>query len=140
MTRYRVDIFNQLDPFFLGFESMFDRFDHFFGAKQGSYPPHNVVEVGANKFDIEIALAGFKKSDIDISVFEHNLTIKHVKTEKTEDDGVRYRGIAKREFTKIFTLSDAINVIGAELEDGLLKIHLEKIDPTKTAAVKINIK
>ena len=95
-----------------------------------------------NKFDIEVALAGYDKKDIAVEYADSILTIKSVKETKSdkEKDGVIHQGIAKRSFTKAFTVSDDVEIKGAELKHGLLKISLEKIIPEgkkpKTIAIK----
>jgi molecular chaperone IbpA len=142
MTRYRVEFLNQLDPWFLGFDHIFNDVDHFLvNNKRSTYPPHNIIETEPNKFLIEMALAGFKKADLNITVSEGVLAIEHVKQpEPDSTTDTKYRGIAKREFKKVFNLAEDIEVIDASLEDGLLKIQLEKIIPEekKPKTIPIN--
>jgi molecular chaperone IbpA len=88
-----------------------------------------------------LALAGFSKKDIDVSYEDSMLTIKSIQEAKTEDaDGVLHRGISKRFFSKSFTIADDVEVKGAELKDGLLRIALERIIPENKKPRTITIK
>ncbi len=143
-------IFNQLRPLSIGFDNIFDHFENFFeegedyvrSSLTSTFPFYNIVKKGDNKFDIEVALAGYDKKDIAVEYADNILTLKSVKETKSdkEKDGVIHQGIAKRSFTKAFTVSDDVEIKGAELKNGLLKISLEKIIPEgkkpKTIAIK----
>jgi len=142
-------IFKQLRPVSIGFDNLFDHFENFFdeydnvrSSLTANFPFYNIVKKENNKFDIEVALAGYDKKDIAIEYADSILTIKSVKEIKSdkEKDGVIHQGIAKRSFTKAFTVSDDVEIKGAELKHGLLKISLEKIIPEgkkpKTIAIK----
>jgi len=121
-------------------------FDEDFGLRVPSinYPPYNIVEVEKNKYNIEVALAGYNKKDIDVSVENGQLTIKSKKSDKEEtkdeDGNTIYKGIAKRYFERSFTLSDDVEIKGAELKDGLLTVSLEKIVPESKKPRQIEIK
>ena len=92
-----------------------------------NFPPYNIVKTGDNQYDVELALDGFNKKDID-TVEDNILTIKSiVKETKVKEDGVIHKGIAKRYFSKSFTIVDDVEVKGVELKDGLLKVSLERI-------------
>ena len=142
-----LSIFNQLRPFTVGYDNVFDRFesmfdnDHFFSTTS-NYPPYNIVKTGDYTYDIELALAGFGKKDIDVNYADSQLTIKSVKDEKAEEDadGVLHKGISKRQFSRTFTIADDVEVKGAELKDGLLKVSLEKIIPDSKKPRTIQIK
>ena len=142
-----LSIFNQLRPFTVGYDYVFDRFetmfdnDHFF-SQPGNYPPYNIVKTGDYTYDIELALAGFGKKDIDVNYADSQLTIKSIKDEKAEEDadGVLHKGISKRQFSRTFTIADDVEVKGAELKDGLLKVSLEKIIPDSKKPRTIQIK
>jgi molecular chaperone IbpA len=109
-----------------------------------NYPPYNIVETSKNKYDIEVALAGYNKKDIDVSYEDGQLTIKSKKSDKDEskdeDGNTIYKGIAKRYFERSFTIADDVEIKGAELKDGLLKVSLEKILPDRKKAKTIDIK
>jgi molecular chaperone IbpA len=148
MTSKNLSILNQLRPVTIGFDPMFDRFeamlnDEFFmNGSSGNYPPYNINKTGEYTYDIEVALAGFNKKDIDVEVKDSVITIKSIHQTKAEDtdDGVLYRGISKRHFTKSFTIADDVEVQGAELKDGLLKIALERIIPESKKPRTIEVK
>lgn len=132
-----LSIFNQLRPVTVGFDNMFDHFERMFDGDvatfqtQVNFPPYNIVKTGDFTYDVELALAGFSKDDITVDYADNLLTVKSVKKEKADDDkdGVLHRGISKRMFSKAFTIADDVEVKGAELKDGLLKISLERIVP-----------
>ena len=142
-------IFKQLRPVSIGFDNIFDHFENLFdeyddvrSSLTANFPFYNIVKKENNKFDIEIALAGYDKKDIAVEYADSILTIKSVKETKSakEKDGVIHQGIAKRTFSKVFTIADDVEIKGAELKNGLLKISLEKIVPEdkkpKTIAIK----
>ena len=104
MTK-NLSIFNNLRPITVGFDNMFDHFEHmmddsFFRGTMGNFPPYNIVKTGENTYDVELALAGFNKKDIEVEFKENLLTVKSKKEDKAEDtdeDGnVIHRGISKR--------------------------------------------
>ena len=148
MTK-NLSIFNNLRPITVGFDNMFDHFEHmmddsFFRGTMGNFPPYNIVKTGENTYDVELALAGFNKKDIEVEFKENLLTVKSKKEDKAEDtdeDGnVIHRGISKRMFSKSFTIASDVEVKGAELKDGLLKISMERIIPEHKKAKTIEIK
>ena len=147
MTNRAISIFNQLRPYSVGFDDVFDHFgrmfdDSLFDVSTPNYPPYNIVKVKDNHYNIEVALAGYNKKDIEVSYEDNMLTIQTVakkEDKKTEGENI-YKGIAQRMFKKSFTIADDCKVTGAELKDGLLKVSLEKIIPEHKKARTINIK
>ena len=140
-------IFNQLRPISVGFDSIFDHFekmfdDDVFRVPQVNYPPYNIVKTGTNTYNIEVALAGYNKKEISVEYADGVLTIKSIKEEKSDDkkDGVIHKGIAKRYFSKSFTIADDVKIEDAELKDGLLKVSLMKIVPEGKKPKKITVK
>ena len=145
MTNKALSIFNQLRPLSVGFDDVFDHFESMFDydmVNVSNYPPYNIVKTGDNKFDIEVALAGFNKKDINVSVENGMLTIESKQEDKSKDkDGeVIHKGISKRYFKRSFTIADDVEVKGAELKDGLLKVSMEKIIPDAKKLKTISIK
>jgi len=148
MTNKALSIFNQLRPVTIGFDNVFDHFermmdDHNFNEMvRYNYPPYNIVKTGDYTYDIELALAGFNKKDIDITMEDGMLNIKSVleATKDKDEDGVIHKGIAKRYFSKAFTIADDVEVKGAELKDGLLKVSLERIVPEHKQPRQIEVK
>ena len=116
--------------------------DSFFGRSVGNFPPYNIVKTGENTYDVELALAGFNKKDIEVEYKENLLTVKSKKQEETkdEDGNIIHRGISKRMFSKSFTIANDVEVKGAELKDGLLKVSMERIIPEHKKAKLIDIK
>ena len=143
MTNKALSIFNQLRPLSVGFDDMFDHFESMFDVPTVNYPPYNLVKTGDHKFNIEIALAGFNKKDIEITSENNILTIESLvnnfKGDKKEED-VIHKGISKRYFKRSFTIADDIEIKGAELKDGLLKVSMEKIIPDAKKLKTISIK
>ena len=126
----RLSIWNDLRPFSVGFDDLFDHFNNQLEIKQTvSYPPYNINRIDDLNYQIEMALAGFSKADIDIKYADNQLTIKSVDSEDKEEKETLHRGISKRKFSRTFTLAEDMKVNGAELKDGMLLIELEKIVP-----------
>ena len=147
MTNRAISIFNQLRPLSVGFDDVFSHFESMFdhqydAVNVSNYPPYNIVKTGDNKFDIEVALAGFNKKDINVSVENGMLTIESKQEDKSKDkDGeVIHKGISKRYFKRSFTIADDVEVKGAELKDGLLRVSMEKIIPESKKLKTISIK
>ena len=142
-------IFKQLRPVSIGFDNLFDHFENFFDDDQSfhtsltsTFPFYNIVKKGDNKFDIEVALAGYDKKDIVVEYEDNVLHIKSVKETKSdkEKDGVIHQGIAKRYFSKAFTIADDVEIEGAELKNGLLKVSLHQIVPQSKKPKQITVK
>ena len=149
MTNKAISIFNQLRPLSVGYDDVFDHFESMFNHQydsisQPNYPPYNIVKTGKYNYDIQVALAGYGKKDVDVSFENSVLTIKSVKDEaekEVEDnDGVLHKGIAKRMFSKSFTIAEDVEIKGAELKDGLLVVSMERIIPDHKKARSIEVK
>ena len=138
MTR-NLSIWNDLRPFSIGFDNLFDQFDHYLDNRSTSFPPYNIVK-GKDELNltIEMALAGYIKKDIEVKYADNTITIKSVHKDE-EDKDMLHRGIAKRHFTRSFTTADDVEVKGAEMKDGMLSIALEKIVPEAKKPRTINI-
>ena len=121
----------QEDPFAVGFDRIFDRLHSLntVQLKQGNYPPYNILKKGENLYEVEIAVAGFLKSEITIELEDGVMTVTGKKA--PSEDGVDFihKGIAERDFTRKFTLSDTIEVRGADMNNGILSIMLENVIP-----------
>jgi molecular chaperone IbpA len=143
-----LSIFNQLRPLSVGFDDVFNQFEHMLDGLPmttiQNYPPYNIVKTGKYTYDIEVALAGYGKKDIDVSFEDGVLTVKSIKDESEkeveENDGILHKGIAKRMFQKSFTIADDVEIKGAELKDGLLRVSMERIIPENKKARTIKIK
>ena len=141
-----LSIFNQLRPVTIGFDDIFEDFGKMFdenilrGSYKQSYPPYDIVKVTDNKYDIQIALAGYSKKDIEVKVVENTLLVKSIRENSEEEKEVIHQGISKRYFERHFTIADDVEVLGAELKDGLLTVSLERIIPEHKKAKTIAIK
>ena len=146
MTKH-LSIFNNLRPYTVGFDDWFDHFEHMmddsFFRGNSNFPPYNIVKTGEYTYDVELALAGFSKDDIEVHYENNMLTVKSKQKDKAEakdSDGVIHRGISKRWFSKSFTIADDVEIKGAELKDGLLKVSMERIVPEGKKARTIEVK
>ena len=135
-----LDNFNQLTPYAVGFDRMFDNLNRYVDNNMQStgFPPYNIRKEGDYSYVIEMALAGFGKEDIEVEVAESTLSVRSDK--KNDDDDTVYRGISYRRFNRKFTLADDIVVSGASLDNGMLTINLERIVPEEKKPRLIEVK
>jgi molecular chaperone IbpA len=138
MTTNLWDLFN--DPFFIGFNRQVARMNevHQHSINQ-SYPPFNIVKIDDDNFCIDVAVAGFSKDDLSVSVEDQTLIVKgDIETDK--EDNFIHKGIATRKFTRTFSLAEYIEVKSAEVENGMLCIMLEREVPEAKKPKQIKIK
>lgn len=128
-------IFN--DPFFIGFNRNLAHLNNIHSTNQ-SYPPYNVIKLDEDSYQVELAVAGFSKKDIEISVDDSTLIIKGEIGER--DSQFLHKGIATRKFTRSFALGEYMEVIGAEFENGMLRINVDRIVPEEKKPKSIKIK
>ena len=143
MVNRTLSIWNDLRPYAVGFDSLFDHFNNtleYTVKQQTSYPAYNINKIDDLNYQVEMALAGFGKDDIEIKYADNQLTIKSVDSDDKDEKDVIHRGISKRKFSRSFTLAEDIKVNGAELKDGMLLVELEKIVPEEKKPRTINIK
>ena len=136
-----LDNFNQITPYAVGFDRIFDNLSRYVdnNATSTGFPPYNIRKEGDYNYVIEMALAGFGKKDIEVEVADGTLSIRSVK-ENSEDDSTVYRGISYRKFERKFTMADDIVVNGASLENGMLTLELERVVPEEKKPRTITIK
>ena len=126
----------------VGFDRLFDMLENSnSGQAQENYPPFDLIKLGDNEYRIELAVAGFKPDEIDITAQQNVLIVSGKKAEDSENRGndYIYRGIATRSFERRFALADHIQVRGADLKDGLLAIELVREIPEAMKPRKIDI-
>ena len=126
----------------VGFDRLFDMLENNMTGNGGeNYPPFDLIKLGDNQYRIELAVAGFKAEEIDITAQQNVLIVTGRKKEESEDRGSDYiyRGIANRSFERRFALADHIQVTGADMKDGLLAIELVREIPEAMKPKKINI-
>ena len=123
----------------VGFDSIFERLfgDTERSERASGFPPYNIRKDAEEKYTIEMAVAGFSQEDLEVELKEGVLTIRS-KSEKEEKEYI-HRGIARRAFSRSFTLSDDIVIKGADLVNGMLTIDLERIVPEEKKARLIEI-
>ena len=132
-----------LDPFSVGFDDVLQQLvDVSSQATKAipGYPPYNIKQVKDNKYVIEMAVAGFGKTDIEVTLDGNKLVIKGAVVEGDDADNYIFKGIANRNFTRQFTLADKIEIKDAEIANGMLKVWLENIVKAQDAVKKIAIK
>ena len=135
------DNFNQLTPYAVGYDRIFDHLNNYVSNNVTStgFPPYNIRKEGDYNYVIEMALAGFSKKDIEIEVADGTLTIRSTKENEESEDTI-HRGISYRKFNRKFTIADDIVVNDASLENGMLKINLERIVPEEKKPRLIEVK
>lgn len=124
----------------IGFDSLFDDLQRFANQTSNNYPPHNVIKTGENTVIIEVAVAGFAEGEIDIQVHQNSLTVRG--EQKREDDPeweYLHRGISSRNFSHAFTLADHVEVKGASITNGILRVFLEREVPEEAKPKSIAI-
>jgi molecular chaperone IbpA len=127
----------------LGFERLFHDMEKMLDSNisktVSTFPPHNILKLDDNRYIVELAVAGFSKGEIDITVDDGNLIIKGEKEDKENEGQYLHKGIGTRSFTKTLRIADTVEVKGAEFKDGILKIGLENIVPEHKKPKKIEI-
>ena len=126
----------------VGFDRLFDMLENSsVGQAQENYPPFDLIKLGDNDYRIELAVAGFRPEEIDITAQQNVLIVSGRKTDESDEKGSDYiyRGIANRSFERRFALADHIQVRGADLKDGLLAIELVREIPESMKPRKIDI-
>ena len=144
MTTSTLSLFNKLRPVSVGFDSVFDHFESMFNdlpTMHSNYPPYHIVKTDQHSYVIELAVAGFSKKDISVTVENGVLTVESNREGQSETNGeeIIHRGISKRYFKKSFSISDDVEIRGAELKDGLLRVSMEKIIPESRKRKEISI-
>jgi len=135
------DNFNQLTPYAVGYDRVFDQLQKYVqnNVQSSGFPPYNIQKGGDYNYTIEIALAGFSKDDIEVEVADNTLSVRSDKKADVDDYAI-HRGISYRRFDRKFTLADDIVVTGANLENGLLRIDLERVIPEEKKPRLIEVK
>ena len=142
MTNYTItsgtlnSIFN--DPFFVGFQPTVNTWNSFYTNSQPSYPPYNVIKEDDDTYLVEIALAGFDKENLDVTVDQDTLIVKGER--EKADSKYAHKGIATRSFTRSFALGEYMEVTDAEFENGMLSIKIEREIPEEAKPKSIRIK
>ncbi len=132
------------DPFrnlTVGFDNIFDQLSSLSQFEIPKYPPYNIKKVDDNKYQLEMALAGFAKTDLEVEVKDNTLTVTGNSADDTENtNSFVYKGIAQRAFTRQWALMDYLKVFNANFKDGVLTVDMELNLPEDKKAKKIEVK
>ncbi len=142
MTYFLPTLPKDFDKFFVGFDDQFNRIAKMHDELTKNipnYPPYNIRKVEDSKYVIELAVAGFSKSDIEITLEDNKVVIKGTSKDEA-DDNYLFKGIANRAFTRTFAIDDQIEIKDAAILNGMLKIALERIIPEHKKPRKIEVK
>ena len=138
LTLRSLDI-PSIHKFAVGFDNMFDELMRS-TSQSTNYPPYNIVKHSEDSFAIELAVAGFKEGEIDITLERNQLTVKgEVFTDIENTKEYLHHGISARAFTRSWTLADHVEVAGAKSENGILTISLERKVPDEQKPKQIAI-
>ena len=137
VVTHAMVLFN--DPFFIGFNRELSRLNTAHKTNLQSYPPYDLIKLDQDTYRLSLAVAGFMKDNIDISVDNGTLIIKGEITEVTDAEVV-HKGIAGRKFVRSFALGEYMEVTGAELKDGMLNISVDRVVPEEKKPKTIKIK
>lgn len=137
VSSFTMDLFK--DPFFIGFNRELERFGNLHKVNSQSYPPYDLLKLNEDTYRLSIAVAGFSKDNINVSVDNGSLIIKGEITDVTDAEVV-HKGIATRKFTRTFALGEYMEVTGAEIKDGMLHIDIDRIVPEEKKPKEIVIK
>ena len=134
----RIDAFNRA---LIGFDQLFDQLERrYVNSVSNNYPPHNIIKTGDDQYEIQIAVTGFSKNEISVTVEDNVLIIKGERqTPEHAPEAYLHRGLAARDFVKEFPLAEYIEVAGAETQNGLLTICLIRNIPESAKPKVIDI-
>jgi len=146
MTTYLTLDLPTLHRSFVGFDQLFEEINRSFTvSKQDNYPPHNIIRTGDNRYLIEMAVAGFEESEIDIETVtnaygQNVLTVKGERQRPTDDTyEYLHRGLATRNFERSFPLNENVEILTANIANGILRISLEHRVPETQKPKKVAI-
>ena len=137
VTKYAMDLFN--DPFFIGFNRELSRLNTAHKTNSQSYPPYDLLKLDEDTYRLSLAIAGFTKDDLKISVDNGTLIIKGELVEVIDAEVV-HKGIAGRKFVRSFALGEYMEVTGAEMKDGMLHVDVVRVVPEEKKPKEIAIK
>ncbi len=118
-------------PFLLGFEQLDRLVERTVKTGNDGYPPYNIEQSSADTFRITLAVAGFSDDDLSITLEDRQLSIRGQQTEATDDRVFLHRGIAARQFQRVFVLAEGVEVAAASMENGLLFVDLKQATPDR---------
>ena len=131
------------DKLFVGFDDQLNRMQKLHDdltKNIPNYPPYNIKKIDDTHYTIEMAVAGFGQTDIDIELADNKLVVRGNINSESEQENFLFRGIANRAFTRAFALNDEVVVNDAEIVNGMLKIALERLIPEQKQPKKIPVR
>ena len=137
VSSYALDLFK--DPFFIGFNRELERFNSLSKVNNGAFPPYDLLKLDEDNYQLTLAVAGFTKKDLTVSIEDGSLWITGEITTITDAEVVP-KGIAASKFTRIFELSEYMEVSTVELKDGMLTINIVRVIPEDKKPKIIKIK
>lgn len=136
-----MDLFN--DPFFIGFNKELNRLNRAYRTNSQSYPPYNIVKLDEDSYLVSIAVAGFSKDDLKVTLDDRTLLIEGELKDQTDGrkkyPEIIHNGIAGRKFSRSFALGEYMEITSADLKDGMLKIQIDRIIPEEKKPKTIEI-
>jgi molecular chaperone IbpA len=123
---------NALNKALLGFDSLFDSLEHRFANQVNSnYPPYNIIKKDENNYELEVAVTGFDPSEVTVEIDQNQLIIKGEQASDDKESTAQYlhRGLASRDFTRIWTLAEHMEVDAGTIKNGVLRIKIQRVVP-----------
>ena len=141
MINLPTRVFDPFKNLTVGFDDIFDQLSSMskYVNDIPNYPPYNIKKVGKDKYQLDMALAGFSKDDVKVETNDNTLTISASSSDK-EDDSYVHKGIAKRAFKRSWTLVEHLEVQDAKLKDGVLTVDMKLNLPDEKKPRTIKIK
>ena len=137
-----MSVFHNINRYAIGFDHLMDHLVTLHSNNNlttNEYPPYDIIKEGENNYKIELAVAGFKKDELSIQLKENTLTIKGETNSKNSNGEYLHKNIARRSFSKGFSLADNIEIGSASFEDGVLSVHLTQNIPEEQKPKEIVI-
>jgi molecular chaperone IbpA len=143
-NQHQVSRMDALSRALIGFDQMFDQMERrYSNSVSNNYPPHNILKTGENQYEIQIAVTGFEKDEIAVTVESNVLTVKGEGSESVRHEQPEivylHRGLASRDFVREFPLAEHIEVLGAEIRNGMLIVKLIRNIPESEKPRIINV-
>lgn len=141
VVKIDTNALHSLNRALIGFDRLFEDFENrWANSVQTNYPPHNVIKTGESTYTIELAVSGFNKEEITVEVNQGHLVVRGERLREDDTDHVYlYRGLAARDFQKIFPLADHVEVKSSSIRNGVLSVYLERIVPETLKPRRVEI-
>lgn len=125
----------------LGFDNLFSDVEQRFANQiNNNYPPYNVIKKDDNSYELEIAVTGFQPEEVSVEIDQNQLVVKGEKT-RVDDQTTQYlhRGLANRDFSRVWTLAEHMEVASGTIKNGVLRIALQRVIPEALKPRKLQI-